>query len=313
MPSLIDVHHHVVPSFYLKENLERIPSLSGIRTWPDWASWTPQRSLKAMDEHGVAIAVLSLSMPGVWFGEAKPAICMARRCNEYMAELVGTYQGRFGFFATVALPDAEGAMEEIGYALDVLKANGIGLLTSHENKWLGHPDHWPVLGELNRRKAVVFVHPTIPAAFRNVMPGIRDPMVEAPQDTTRAVISLLFSGALERFPDIKFILPHAGGFVPMAVGRFQQYASPQALENVPRGITHYLKRLYYDIAGTAYPPAIAALTSLAPTSQILFGSDFPYIGLEDTARRLPRLSFEASQLLSIERENVLRLLPALDC
>src|SRR4029077_15313206 len=212
---LIDVHSHIVPPFYLAENRERIAGSRGGEISRAWLEWTPQQSLAAMDEHGVETAVLSLSTPGVWFGNAEEARTTARRVNEYGAELVRDHPGRFGLFAAIPLPDTEGSLREIEYGLDVLKADGIGLLTSYGDKWLGDPAYRSVLEELNRRKAVVFVHPTTPNCCRTLMPGIATLMAEVPQDTTRTIISLLFSGTLTRLKDIRFIFCHAGGTVPI--------------------------------------------------------------------------------------------------
>src|SRR5262245_15189294 len=164
---LIDVHHHIVPPFYLEANRDRIAASSGGRIIPAWLEWTPEKTLAAMDQHEVATSVISLSTPGVWFGDARQARDTSRRCNEYAANLAKRHAGRFGRFATVALPDIDGTLREIEYALDVLGADGVGLLTSYSETWLGDPSYDPVFVELNRRKAVVFVHPTTPTCCQN--------------------------------------------------------------------------------------------------------------------------------------------------
>jgi 6-methylsalicylate decarboxylase len=255
--------------------------------------------------------VLSLSSPGVWFGDVEASRLMARRVNEYAAQLVRDYPRRFGFFATVAMPDQEGSLREIQYALDVLKADGIGLLTSYGDKWLGDAAYMPVLEELNRRKAVVFVHPTTPNCCRNLLADVAPLVAEITQDTTRVVANLLFTGTFARFRDIRFIFTHAGGNVPMIYGRMHQYGPKNIAEKAPNGIDHELKRLYYDIAGTAFRPAIAALTSLVPTTQILLGSDNPYIALNETTEGLKGLGLSATDLMAIGRGNALTLLPRL--
>ena len=310
-PQLIDVHHHIVPPFYLAEFRERIAGSRGGQISPAWLEWSPQAAIAAMDQHGVATAVISLSSPGVWFGNGQEARQIARRSNEYAAELSLKHPGRFGRFASLPLPDAESSLRELEYALDVLKADGIGLLTSYGESWLGDPSHLPVLEELNRRKTVVFVHPTTPYCCRTLLPGVAPLVAEIPQDTTRAVTNMLFSGAFTRFSDIRFIFSHAGGTVPMVANRMQQYRPRDLAERVPNGIEYELKRLHYDIAGTAYRPAIAALTSLVPITQILFGSDNPYVPLGDTAEGLKQLGLSAADLRAIGRENALALLPQL--
>jgi 6-methylsalicylate decarboxylase len=182
-PPFIDVHHHFVPPVYLAENRDRVS--------PAAKQWEPQRTLDAMDAQNVATAVLSLPLPGVRFGDAQAARRMSRLCNEYAADLARSHRGRFGLFPVVPLPDIEGSLREIEYALDVLKADGIGVLTSYGDpsgsKWLGNPAFQPVFEELNRRKAVVFVHPTVPGCCQKLLPDVSPLVAEIPQDTTRAV------------------------------------------------------------------------------------------------------------------------------
>jgi predicted TIM-barrel fold metal-dependent hydrolase len=164
-PSLIDVHHHFVPPFYLADNRDRITAAGGGRINPAYLNWTPEQAIAAMDKQGVATAVLSPSTPGVWFGDSQTAAQTARRVNEYAADLARNHPGRFGRFAAIPLPDTDGSLREIDYAFSVLKADGIGLLTSYSDKWLGDAAYLPVFEELNRRKAVVFVHPTTAQAW----------------------------------------------------------------------------------------------------------------------------------------------------
>jgi 6-methylsalicylate decarboxylase len=308
---LIDVHHHFVPPFYVAENRERITASGGGRIHPAWLSWSPEQAIAAMDKQGVATAILSLTTPGVWFGDPQTATQRARRVNEYAADLVQRHPGRFGLFAVIPLPDTDGSLREIEYALKVLKADGIGLLTSYDDRWLGDAAYQTVFEELNRRKAVVFVHPTTPLCCRTLLPDVSPIMVEIPQDTTRAVTNLLFTGGFARYRDVRFIFTHAGGNVPMVLGRMHQYAGKDVGEKAPAGIEYELKRLHYDIAGTAYRPAIAALTSLVPATQILFGSDNPFVPLAETADGIRQLGFSARDLQRIGRDNALALLPRL--
>jgi len=310
--NLIDVHHHFVPPFYVAENRERIITASGGQIHPAWLSWTPEQAIAAMDKHDVATAVLSLTFPGVWFGDRQSAARTARRVNEYAADLARSHPSRFGRFAAIPLPDTEGSLREIDYALDVLNADGIGLLTSYDDKWLGNAAYWPVFDELNRRKAVVFVHPTISSCCRTLLPDVGPVVAEIPQDTTRAITNLLFTGTFARFKDIRFIFTHAGGSIPMVVGRLHQYAARNIAEKAPNGIEYELKRLYYDIAGTAYHPAIAALTNLVATTQILFGSDNPYVPLAITAEGMLQVGLSAADLRLIGRDNALALFPRLN-
>jgi 6-methylsalicylate decarboxylase len=304
---LIDVHHHFAPPFYVAENRGRVS--------PAAIDWTPQKALDAMDAQGVATAVLSLALPGVWFGDPEAARRTSRACNDYACDLARTHPGRFGLFPVVPLPDTEGSLREIEYAFDVLKADGIGILTSYSDdsgsKWLGNPAFVPVFEELNRRKAVVFVHPIVASCCQKLLPDVSPLVSEIPQDTTRAVTNLLFTGTFARFRDIRFIFSHGGGDVPMVMGRLHDYAPKNIVEKAPNGIDYELARLFYDIAGTAYRPAIAALTKLVPVTQILFGSDNPFVPLQETVQGMKKLDLSAAELQAIGRDNALALLPNL--
>lgn len=308
---LIDVHHHFIPPFYFSENKEQIAAAAGGRIHPGYVNWTLEKTLEVMDQQGVATAVLSLTTPGVWFGRAQAAAELARRVNEYAADLVRSHSRRFGFFAVIPLPDTKSSLREIEYALGILKADGLWLMTSYNDKWLGDADYEPVFDELNRRKALVFVHPTTGLCCRTLMPDINPIMLEIPQDTTRAITNLLFSGTLTKYKDIRFIFTHAGGDVPMVLGRMHQYAPKDVAEKLTHGIDYEIKKLYYDIAGTAFRPAIAALTSIVPNSQILFGSDSPFIPLADTVKGFKELGFIDADIQRICRDNALGLLPGL--
>ena len=304
---LIDVHHHFAPPSYVAENQNRVS--------PAAISWTPQKAIDAMDAEGVETAVLSLALPGVWFGDAEAARRASRACNDYAADLARSHTGRFGLFPVVPLPDTEGSLREIEYAFEVLKADGIGILTSYSDdsgsKWLGNPAFVPVFEELNRRKAVVFVHPIVASCCQKLLTDVSPLVSEIPQDTTRAVTNLLFTGSFARFRDIRFIFSHGGGDVPMVMGRLHDYAPKNIAEKAPNGIDYELGRLYYDIAGTAYRPAIAALKNLVPVTQILFGSDNPFVPLRETAQGIKELNLSVAELQAISRDNALALLPNL--
>lgn len=308
---MIDVHHHHIPPFYLEEYRERISGSRGGKLNPAWLSWSPERALEAMDAAHVSTAVLSLTSPGVWFGDPVAAARTARKVNEHAAELGRTHKGRFGLFAAVPLPDPKASLNEIEYSLDVLKADGIGLLTSYDDKWLGDPAYDEIFAELNRRKAVVFVHPTIAMCCRSLLPSVAPIITEIPQDTARAITNLLFTGTFSRYRDIKFIFTHAGGNMPMMLGRMKQYGPAGLASLAPLGIEHEMSRHYFDLAGTANRPAVAALKSIVPISQILMGSDNPYVPLMDTANGLQSLGLSPTDLRAIGRGNALSLLPTL--
>lgn len=308
---LIDVHHHIIPPFYLTEYRDQIASGRGGQLTPAWTGWSPESTRQAMDEVGVETAVLSLSTPGVWFGDVARARDITRRVNDYAAGLVAKYPGRFGMFATIPLPDQDGSLAAIAYALDTLKADGIGLLTNYGDIWLGDPRFEPVMAELNRRKCVTFVHPSVPFCCRGLFPDISPIIAEIPADTTRAVTNLLFKGVFRRHREIRFIFCHAGGSVPMVACRMAHYGKQELATLAPDGVEAELARHFYDIGGTAYKPAMAALMALAPSSQILFGSDHPYVPVRDTAEAMAALGLSAPDLAAIGHDNARRLLPRL--
>jgi predicted TIM-barrel fold metal-dependent hydrolase len=308
-PWIIDVHHHFIPKFYVEEFEDRIVAAGARRPLVAvWTSWSPEKTIEVMDLNGVATSILSLTFPGIWFGDALESRKLARRVNDYGAEISRRYPSRFGLFACIPLPDQEGSLREIEYSLDTLKADGIGLLTSYGDKWLGDASFDPVFAELDRRQAVVFVHPTAPNCCKGLIPNIPSALAEVPQDTARAITNLLFTGTFTRFKNIRFVFSHAGGTMPMLYGRMHQYGPKDLKDKVPLGIEYEIKRQFYDIAGTAFRPAIAALRSIVPTSQILFGSDNPFIPLSETVLGLPDLNFKPEELKAIQRGNALNLL-----
>jgi 6-methylsalicylate decarboxylase len=312
-PYLIDVHHHILPPIYMAEARERVIAQGQGYLPAPVLQWTPANTVAEMDQNGVATAVVSISTPGVWFGNIQAGRTLARKCNEFSAQLVRDYAGRFGFFAAVPLPDTEGSLQEIAYALDVLKADGIGLMTSYGDKWPGDPAYAPVLEELNRRNAVVFVHPTAPDCCRDLIPYVPYVFTELPHDTTRAVTSLLFSGSFARFRNIRFIFSHAGGTLPMVAGRIarQSSAMKELADKLPNGVEYELQRLYYEIAGSANRPAMAALMNLVPVSQVLLGSDYPWGRTGVTAAAVGNLGLSAADLQAIGRDNATALFPRL--
>jgi predicted TIM-barrel fold metal-dependent hydrolase len=312
-PPLIDVHHHTVPQFWFDEVKDAIMKQGGGRIVPGWLGWSPQRAIEEMDKAGVGTAMLSISTPGLWFGDVEQSRRLARQCNEYQAKLARDHAGRFGLWASLPLPDVEGALNEIAYAFDTLQADGIGLLTSYGNQWIGDPAFVPVLNELNRRKAVVYVHPNAPDCCNTLMSYVPPFFVEYTQDTNRAVLSLVYSGASRKFTDIKFIFSHAGGSIPMLAGRIQELGAnvPSLKEKVPEGFETEMKRFWYEIANSANKAAISALTAIVPISRVMFGSDFPLVQISTTANGLMKLGFSDNDMRAVARENALGLVPRL--
>ena len=304
----IDTHHHAISPTYLKALDAR-----GLAA-PIVKNWSLPRTLDDMDKAGVATAILSVSTPQVSFvADAATARRLAREGNEWAAEQVRTHPGRFGSFAMLPMQDIGGALNELAYALDVLKADGIGLLTSYGDKWLGHPSFAPVMDELNRRKAVLYTHPTAANCCGNLQPGVPPTVVEFGTDTTRTIVDLVFSGTAARCPDLQFIFSHAGGTMPFLAERLVKMPElDKSLQpRVPRGVLFELQRFHYDTAWAAHPMALASLTKLVGPSQIVFGSDYPYRTGEDNVKGLVAYGFPAAELQAIMRGNALRLLPGI--
>jgi predicted TIM-barrel fold metal-dependent hydrolase len=303
-PHRIDVHHHLFPPAYRTAIGTQGAALP---------AWSPAQSIEEMDKGGIATSVLSLSSPGIWFGEAEQARRLARIVNDYGAMTAKDHRGRFGLFAALPLPDIDGSLREIEYALDTLKADGIGLFTSYGDKWLGDAAFAPVWQELNRRKAVIYTHPITPACCGNLHNDVPAVMIEWATDTTRTVASLLFSGAAARYSDIRWIFSHGGGTTPFLLSRFvYQEATMKGKERVlPKGLMYELKKFYYDTAQANSAPALAALLKVAPPSQILFGTDYPFRTAAEVIGGLTAQHFPAKDLRAIERDNALRLLPEL--
>jgi len=308
-PHRIDVHHHILPPKYVAEVGDLIggPVLAG--KIPDWS---PSMSIDAMDRNGIATAVTSISAPGMWFGDSGQAQSLCRICNDYAADLREAHAGRFGVFASLPLPDVDNALAEIGYALDELKADGIGLLTSYGEQYPGDPAFEPVFDELNRRKAVVYFHPTN-AACSQCLPDIPAATLDFPFDTTRAITSMLFNGTFRRYRDIRFIFSHAGGTVPFLAARIDRLAGrPGFDKHVPDGVLPELARLFYDTALSANEFTFASLMKIVAAEQVLFGTDFPFVpetAMTGTIRGLSSLGFDPGDLKLIERDNALRLFP----
>jgi len=303
-PYRIDVHHHFVSPGYSAALKAR---------GQGHARWSVEKSLEDMDRSGIATAITSLIQPAVWFGDIELGRRLAREANDYAAQLAKDHPGRFGVFATIPYPDAEGSVREIEYALDTLKAEGFCLMTSYDDKYLGDPSFFPVLEELNRRKAVVYTHPLSPACCGSLVPGVPVGMIEYAVDTTRTMASLLFGGAAARYRDIRWIFSHSGGVTPFLLSRFtrQEATMKDRQQKLPKGVTYELQKFYYDTAQGNHPGALTALLKLAPVSQVLYGTDFPFRPGAEENEGLAQHGFGAAELRAIERDNALALMPQL--
>ena len=308
MAGRVDMHHHIFPPFYVKAMEEQMRA-SGFTLRP----WTPAISIDMMDKHGIATAFFSpvqrLVMDSM-SDRSENGRNLARQHNEYGAQLVKDYPGRFGHFATLPLPDTDGSLKEIAYSLDTLKADGIALWTSYMDKWLGDPSFFPVYEELNRRSAVVFVHPARATCCRN-LPG-QSGIIEYDIDTARSIDSLLWNGTTSKFPNIRFIFSHSGGAFPVLAARIVDDYPKNRADKIPNGVQYEIKKLYFDTAHAGWAPALDSLKDIVPVTQILYGSDAPIRIYELTDNGLVEYAgFSENDWKAINRGNAERLFPRL--
>ena len=314
----IDCHHHFVSPAYLKALAAKDGHhVAGYTTWfalDRLKDYTAAKDLETMDREGVAASMLSCTTPGVWFGDPEETRAMAREMNEFGARMVSDHKGRFGLFALLPLPTIDDSLREIEYAFGTLKAEGVGLVTSYGNHWLGDPAFRPVFDELNRRKAVVYTHPIDAPCCQDLMPGVSSPTVEYNTDTARTIFSLLATGAATRYADIRFIFSHAGGTMPSLVERFGVGAPDTIADNLarpaePNSRLYHLRRFYYDTAQSTNPVQMQGLKTIVGASQIVFGTDYPFVSAAKHLQGLQKCGFSAAELHGIHRENALKILP----
>ena len=322
----LDLHHHFASPGYKK----RIAEVKR-QGWDTFQPWSVEKDLAAMDEAEVQTAFLSCSTPGVWLGddfriERDQAIALSREMNEYAARLSSDHKGRFGSFITLPLPDIDASLKEIAYGFDTLHCDGVGLLTSYGDIWLGDKKLAPVFEELNRRNAIVYTHPTDAACCHNLA-NANPVTLEWLVDTSRSIMSVLSEGgpgmagagsrepsAATRYPNCKFIWSHAGGALIGVASRIvggisaAQLAAPAPVNSH----LHHIRRFFYDTAGSTNPVLMQGIARLAGASQIVFGSDYPFggqAGIKGIADGLLTCGFTQEELRGIDRENAVRILP----
>ena len=306
-PHRIDVHHHVVPPSWLQAM-----NLIG-RSNPPLINWSIHKSLDDMDKGGVATSMLSPTAPQVTPLGKEAAVRIAREANEFGIKIMADHPGRFGVFATLPLPHIDESLKEIAYVFDTLKVDGIGMMTNYGDKWLGYAYFDPIWQELNRRKATVYTHPTDANCCVNLVQGQPTSGIEWGADTTRTLISLIFSGTTQKYRDINFIWSHGGGALVAFAERFLvQWVSTQPYQGkfTREQVQAELDRFYYDTAQVTMAGTLAALAKLVPVSQIVYGTDFPYRTAADHTKGV-NATFSGDELKKVDRENALRLIPRL--
>jgi predicted TIM-barrel fold metal-dependent hydrolase len=322
-PRLIDIHRHFVSPAYLKalnaKTGHKVDGFTNFFPLGPWNNYSPARDIETMDKQGIATSLVSTTSPGTWFGNRDETRGLVREMNEYGAKMATDYKGRFGLFALLPMPSVDDCLKEIEFAFDTLKADGVGLLTSYGNKWLGDPAFQPIFDELNRRKAVVYTHPIDAPCCQDIaLPGVTPTTLEFPTDTTRAILSLIASAPntpspASRYSEIRFIFSHGGGTLPAIIGRVG-VGGPDDLGDIlskpaaPNSRLFHLRRFYYDTAMATNPVQMQALKTIAGTSQILFGTDYPFGGDAVKHRQgLEKSGLSPDELRGIFRENAAKM------
>ena len=304
----IDVHYHVFPP----QVLTKSPVMTRIFTgMPLISNWTSSTALDAMERDGIGSSILSFPVPSMAAAGVREQRDLARACNDFYADLVTCHPTRFGLFAGLPpLTDIDGALTEIDYAYSRLGADGVRVMSVYGDRWLGDEAFNPIWEDLDRRGAVVFVHPDLP----NCCAGLSNfAAIELPFDTARTAVSLWRSGALKRYSRIRFILSHGGGALPMVAGRLlDRIELPGAAPEVAmaEGLAAF-RALYFDTANAATPPALHATLALAESGHVLFGTDYPFVSVKRQLDYLARSRLAADVLQAIAVANALKLLPRL--
>nr|BBW89511.1 orsellinic acid decarboxylase [Arthrobacter sp.] len=285
---LVDVHAHFVTDAYIKA------AKNAGHEFPDgmsgWPAWDASTHLELMDRWGVSTAILSISSPGTHFGDDRAARSLTREVNDFGADVARSHPGRFGHFASLPLPDVQGSLQELAYALDQLGSDGVAIETNTAGLYLGDKRYHPLWAELNDRRAVVFVHPTSPPCFEAVSLGRPRPMLEFIFDSTRAVSDLVFSGVFAAYPHIEWIFTHGGGALPLLADRMDLFRTV-FLKGDPDEATvqQQVGRLWFDMAGSPFPQQVPALVRAFGSDRLLYGSDYCWTPAAGTTAQIASL------------------------
>ena len=302
MTFTVDIHHHILPDFFWQATNEGAAPVGGIAPPP----WSRAGMLAFLDDARIDVAVTSISTPGTHTGDDAAARALARRCNELAAELIRDRPDRFAGFACLPLPDVDGSLAELAYALDVLKLDGVVLFSNARGVYLGDPRLDPLFDELQRRRALVFVHPNASPDPSAHSLGLPDSLIDFTADTTRAIARLHYSNTFGRTPDVKYVFSHAGGTVPYLAGRFgivdEMGVIPGAEGRASAAET--FRHLYWDTALSWGDPVLRMLRDVAGIDHVVYGSDYPYLR-RDLAVASRGHILSSPELSPGERESVL--------
>jgi 6-methylsalicylate decarboxylase len=300
MSFTVDVHHHILPDFFFRATNEAGNPVGGIAP----QAWSKETALSFMDDAGIDVAITSISTPGVHMGDDAAARTLARACNDYAAELVRSKPNRYGAFACMPLPDVDGTLAELAYAFDVLKVDGVVLFSNSRGVYLGDERFKPVFDELERRKALVFVHPTAspdPTAHRL---GLPDSLIDFTADTTRAIAKLHYSNTFARTPNVNYIFSHAGGTIPYIAHRFSIVDGMIPGDKERGTADDTFRRLYWDTALSWSDPVLGMLRAIVGIDHVLYGSDYPYLRRDMAVGSVKALE-QTSALNDAERQGIL--------
>ena len=297
--ALVDFHAHFLTERFVREaQAAGVAHPDGMPGWPDWSIADHEQ---LMVETGVRRALLSISSPGVYFGDQDAAVSLSRHVNEYAAAVSREKPSKFGFFASLPLPDVEAATDEAAYAIDTLGAAGVVLLTNTAGRYLGDPALNSLWDLLDRRQAVAFVHPTSPPNAAAIKLDLPRPMLEFMFETTRTVTDVMVAGVVDRYPGVRFVIPHCGAALPILADRIElirgMLSASMGRPAGPSSTREQLRQFWFDLAGTPLPAQAAAITAAVGSDRILYGSDCCWTPAPMVVNQVSALDAGASAVL----------------
>jgi len=288
MAKVVDFHHHAYSPEYIAEMKKHgIEESLGFKIPP----FHPEKNMKVMDKLGIDKANLSLSAPGVYVKDDKTAAKIARIVNRGLKVYKDAYPERYGAMAALPFPAKNESVAELECALDELGFDGVGVLTSADGHYFGEKGHDDLFREMDKRHAVVFVHPEDVRLPKGIYLGI-GPFFERVLETTRAAYNLLINGYMERYPNIRYIFSHGGGGIPVMARRIvaESFRAEGVQPDDERFETRLnaLRRNFFDTAQRG-DSILSGLKAFCGNGQIVFGSDYPYPKLFEIAMGLKEL------------------------